>query len=134
VLGDRFNNERYFFGEDHAKRLMLGRIVFQCSQFSEITRRIFEGMACGRMVLTDRLPEATRIQELFVDGEDIVYYDDADDAIEKINYYINNEEERERIAANGKSKVLAEHTVSHRVDALERIIKEVSHDIIGTTS
>ena len=124
-LGDRFNNERYFHGEDHAKRLMMGNIVFQCSQFGEITRRPFEGMACGRMVLTDRLRDETGMNDLFIDGEDIVYYDSAEDAIEKINYYTDNPIERERIANNGKNKVLLEHTVKHRVDQLEELISKL---------
>ena len=121
-LGERFNNERYFFGDAHAKRLLMGKIVFQCSQFSEITRRIFEGMAVGRMVLTDRLPAETHIGDLFTEGEDIVYYNDAKDAIEKINFYINNPSERSRIAANGFNKVAHKHTVRNRVDHFVDII------------
>jgi hypothetical protein len=131
-LGDRFNNDRYFFGEDHARQLLKGHIVFQCSQFGEITRRVFEGMACGRMVLTDRLPEATRMEELFVDGEDIVYYEDGKDAVDKINYYIDHPEERERIARNGYIKVMQEHTITNRVDVLERLIYEVASPIVRT--
>jgi spore maturation protein CgeB len=126
TLGDSFNNERYFYGEDHAKRLNMGHIVFQCSQFKEVTRRIFEGMACGKMVLTDRLPEDTRLHEMFKDGEDIVYYNDAKDAIEKIRYYTNNPLERDAIANNGKNKILSTHTVAHRVDQFEDIVTELS--------
>jgi len=125
-LGERFNNERYFFGEDHAKRLLMGKMVFQCSQFGEITRRIFEGMAVGRMVLTDRLSPETHMQELFIDGEDIVYYDDAKDAIDKINYYAAHTEERERIARNGFVKVLNDHTVSNRIDRIVELINELN--------
>jgi len=133
-LGERFNNERYFYGEDHAKRLLLGHIVFQCSQYGEITRRIFEGMACGRMMLTDRLAPETRINELFTEGEDIVYYDSAEDAIDKVNYYTAHPEERDRIAANGKRKVLEQHTVASRVDLFESVIKQIQNEFVGTTS
>src|SRR6185436_3699991 len=66
ALGDSFNNERYFYGDDHAKRLCMGKMVFQCSQYKEITRRIFEGMGCGKMVITDRLPIETKLHELFI--------------------------------------------------------------------
>lgn len=124
-LGERFNNERYFFGAEHAKRLLMGKMVFQCSQFREITRRIFEGMAVGRMVITDRLPPETHIDDLFTEGEDIVYYNDAKDAIEKINFYTNNPWERSRIAANGYSKVVNNHTVRHRVDQFVDIITKL---------
>ena len=125
ALGDRFNNERYFYGEDHPKRLSMGKIVFQCSQFKEITRRVFEGMACGKMVVTDKLPDYTHIDDLFIENEDIVYYSNDLEAIEKIKYYLENDKERERIARNGMEKVLSQHTVAARVDELETVIQEI---------
>ncbi len=124
ALGHNFNNERYFFGEEHAKRLSMGKIVFQKSQYGEITRRIFEGAACGKMVLTDRLSEDTGLSELLKDGEDIVYYDDAADAIEKIKFYTSNDLERERIANNGYDKVVANHSIKARVDELMGLIND----------
>ena len=93
-------------------------MVIQNSRWKEITRRIFEAMACGKMVITDRLDESTGLSQMFIDGEDIVYYNEMFDCIEKINYYNENEEERERIAYNGMSKVIANHTQIQRVDTL----------------
>ena len=122
ALGVSFNNERYFHGNDHAVRLNMGKMVFQCSQFKEVTRRIFEGMACGRMVITDRIPDETGLSEMFVDGEDIVYYNDAKDAIAKIRYYAEHDEERERIALSGYNKLMAEHTQAQRCDVIEACI------------
>jgi hypothetical protein len=104
--------------DEHTKFLNTGLIVVQNSRWKEITRRIFEGMACGKMVLTDRLEESTGLSEMFIDGEDIVYYDEMFDCIEKLNYYNENEEERERIAYNGMAKVIANHTQIQRVDKL----------------
>jgi glycosyltransferase involved in cell wall biosynthesis len=102
----------------HTEFLNSGLMVIQNSRWKEITRRIFEAMACGKMVLTDRLDESTGLSEMFIDGEDIVYYDEMFDCIEKINYYNENEEERERIAYNGMVKVIANHTQIQRVDKL----------------
>lgn len=129
ALGDAFNNERYFYGEDHAKRLCMGKMVFQCSQYKEITRRIFEGMACGKMVITDRLSLETKLHELFIEGEDIVFYDSAEDAIEKIRHYASNDTERLRIAKNGYEKVMTYHTVKQRVDAFEQVVERVQNDL-----
>ena len=100
--------------DEHTDFLNQGLMVIQHSRWGEITRRIFEGMACGKMVLCDRLDESKKLQELFVDGEDIVYYDDIFDCVEKINYYRENEEERERIAQNGYKKVMKNHTQKQR--------------------
>jgi len=124
ALGEQFNNERYFFGNAHAERLCAGKMVFQCSQFGEITRRVFEGMACGKMVITDRLPEVTQMHTLFEDNEDVVYYTDAEDAIEKIRFYASHDQERERIALNGYNKVMKHHTVAKRVDLFEECVKK----------
>jgi hypothetical protein len=123
TLGDSFNNERYFYGEDHAIRLNMGKMVFQCSQFKEVTRRIFEGMACGKMVITDRLPVETGLSEMFIDGEDIVYYDNAQDAIDKIKYYATHDRKGEAIARSGYERVMKNHTQVNRCDAIEECIK-----------
>jgi hypothetical protein len=104
--------------EEHTKFLNSGLMVVQNSRWKEITRRLFEGMACGKMVLTDRLPEETGLSEMFIEGEDIVYYDEMFDCIEKMNYYNENEEERERIAHNGMIKVLHNYTQIQVVDKL----------------
>jgi hypothetical protein len=103
---------------EHTRFLNSGLIVIQNSRHKEITRRIFEAMACGKMVLTDNLPLETGLKDMFIDGEDIVYYDDMFDCIEKMNYYNENEEERERIAYNGMAKVIANYTQIQVVDKL----------------
>ena len=103
---------------EHTEFLNTGLMVIQNSRWKEITRRIFEGMACGKMVLTDRLYESTGLSEMFIDGEDIVYYDEMFDCIEKMNYYNENEEERERIAHNGMMKVLHNYTQVQVVNKL----------------
>lgn len=122
-LGDAFNNERYFDGNDYAERLCMGKIVFQCSQYKEVTRRLFEGMSCGKMVITDRLPSHTNIDKMFIENEDIVYYDSSDDAIDKIRYYATHDNERNRIAKNGFLKVMNNHTVTQRVEAFEILVQ-----------
>jgi hypothetical protein len=104
--------------KEHTEFLNTGLMVIQNSRWKEITRRIFEGMACGKMVLTDNLPPETGLRDMFVDGEDIVYYDDMFDCIEKMNFYNENEEERERIAHNGMLKVLHNYTQIQVVDKL----------------
>ena len=45
------------------------------------------------MVLCDRLDKSKKLDELFVDGEDIVYYDDMVDCINKMNEYSANDKE-----------------------------------------
>jgi spore maturation protein CgeB len=102
--------------EEHTEFLNSGMMVIQHSRWGEVTRRIFEGMACGKMVLCDRLNESKKLEELFEDGEDIVYYDDIVDCINKMNIYAEDNVERKRIAKNGYDKVLENHTQKQRVE------------------
>jgi len=111
-------NKNGMDAKEHTEFLNSGLMVIQNSRWGEITRRIFEGMACGKMVLTDNLSPETGFRDIFIDGEDIVYYDDMFDCIEKINYYNDNKAERERIAHNGMLKVLHNYTQIQVVDTL----------------
>jgi len=104
--------------KEHTEFLNKGLMVIQNSRWGEITRRLFEGMACGKLVITDRLSDIRGLNEVFVEGEEIILYNDMFDCIEKINYYAENEEERERIAHNGMMKVLHNYTQIQVVDKL----------------
>lgn len=117
---DIFINRTGIYGEEHSRFLCSGKIVLQHSRDKEITRRLFEGMACGRMVLTDRLPQKTQASDLFTEGKDIVYYDDFDDCVKKIEYYTAEQHaaEREAIAERGYTNVLQYHTQRQRVDVI----------------
>ena len=109
-------NQNGFDYKEHTEFLNKGLMVIQNSRWKEVTRRLFEGMACGKLVICDRLNESKKLHELFIDGEDIVYYDDIVDCINKINYYQENTEERKRISKNGYNKVMENHTQVQRVE------------------
>jgi spore maturation protein CgeB len=112
---------------EHTEFLNSGLMVIQNSRWREITRRLFEGMACGKMVITDRLAESTGLSEMFIEGEEIVYYDNMLDCIEKINYYNENRDELNRIALNGMNKVLNNYT---QIQVVNKIIEKYkSHNI-----
>jgi hypothetical protein len=114
-------NQNGFDYKEHTEFLNKGLMVIQNSRWKEVTRRLFEGMACGKLVICDRLNESKKLHELFIDGEDIVYYDDIVDCINKINYYQENTEERKRISKNGYNKVMVNHT---QIDRVEFIIEK----------
>jgi len=73
--------------------------------------RDFEIPGCGSLLVTKDTKE---IAEYFVPGEEIITYNDASDATEKIKYYLKNEDERERIAKKGYERVMREHTYEKR--------------------
>lgn len=117
-MGERMYNKNGTLGLAHAEALQKGKIVLQHSRWQEITRRIFEAMACGRMVLTDRLSYDTHIHDIFKDNLEIVYYDDYEDMKRKLDHYLFNGSEREKIAAAGRKAVMKGHTQVQRVDTI----------------
>lgn len=115
---DKIMNKNIWDANGHAEYLCEGQVVIQESRWKEITRRIFEAMACGKLVITDRLPPESNIDSLFIEGEDIVYYNSLEELAEKIVYYTSNPEERNSIAQNGYTKVLNNHTQIQRVELI----------------
>jgi len=127
--GGTIGNQNGFGPKEHTEFLNKGLMVLQKSRWGEITRRIFEGMACGKLVLCDKLHQNKKLNELFIDGEDIIYYDDMVDCINKMNKYAEDEVERKRISENGYKKVLENHTQIQRVDfILEKYKEYKKHD------
>jgi spore maturation protein CgeB len=78
----------------------------------QIKGRDFEAVGCGSLLLTKDTKE---IAEYFVPGEEIITYEDANDASQKIKYYLENEDEREKIAKRGYERVLRQHTMEKRL-------------------
>lgn len=127
-LGDKFKNPRTtgynMSGIENADFYRNGKIVFQKSTYDEITRRIYEGMACGKLVITDRISKEKKLEELFKENEEIVLYDTKEEALEKINYYLDHPQEREKIAQAGCIKTLRYYMADNIVDRIVRFLVE----------
>ena len=96
------------------------RIVFNTSIAGDVTMRIFEGTACGALVLTDSI--ANGLEDLFRVGQEIVTFEDDDDLWTKIEFYLQNETERVRIAQAGYERTLFQHTYVHRMEYLLSLV------------
>lgn len=81
----------------------------------QIKGRDFDVPRCGSLLLTKDTEE---IAEYYIPGKEIVTYQDANDAAEKIKYYLRNEDEREKIAKNGYERTLKEHIWEKRFSDL----------------
>jgi glycosyltransferase involved in cell wall biosynthesis len=77
--------------------------------------RLFETTGVGSFLLTDNLPG---IDELFEVGKEVETYDSIDECVDKIKYYLLNEEERENIAKAGQIRTLRDHTYEKRIEKL----------------
>ena len=82
---------------------------------SGIPLRVFDIFACEGFLLSNYQPE---LCELFTPGEDFVFYDSIEQVPELIDYYLDHEDERARIAHNGYVKVRDEYSYMVRLNRL----------------
>ena len=80
--------------------------------------RVFDVLACGGFLLTDAQQDAS---ELFRPGEELAIYNDEQDLAAMVRYFLEHEDERNRIRQAGRAKVLDRFTfdaiVPHMLDA-----------------
>ena len=99
--------------------LDIGRIY----QPDIVTMRVFDVLASRRFVLT---PDNLAVREIFKVDKEIVTYASLGELNEKIEYYRANPTEAHRIAERGYQRVLVDHQIRHRVDAMMRWSKTES--------
>jgi hypothetical protein len=58
------------------------------------------------------------VKELFDLGSELVAATHTQEAVELAEYYYDRSDERAKIAANGRRRVLAEHTITHRFNTI----------------
>lgn len=84
-----------------------------------IPLRVWDILSAGGFLLTDRRPQ---YEGLLKDGEDLVFYEGIGDLLQKTKYYLSHEEERVRIAENGRRKIRETHNLSCR---LQNILDQI---------
>ena len=78
-----------------------------------IPLRVMDILGSGGFLITNY---RKALCDVFEDGKDLVVYYDEYDLLQKIDYYLSHEEERIRIAENGRRKVLSQHSLSIKID------------------
>ena len=84
-----------------------------------VTAKMFDGAAAGCLVLSDKFADL----DLFFKDDEIVTYDNIEDAVQKAAYYLDNPEEADRIAKKGQQRVLENYTIKNVVDIIEEHVK-----------
>ena len=112
------------FGLDYYELLSQSDVVFNIhsakSQDTVDNMKMFETTGMGACLLTDT---GRNMKDLFEEDVEIVTYRSADEAIEKAKYLIENPEKAREIAAAGRAKTLACHTMFHRCEEIDEIIR-----------
>ena len=86
--------------------------------------RVFEAMACGAFVLTDRQKD---VLELFAGGEHLAIFSDGSDLERRVRFYLDHAAERHRVATAGRREVLRRHTYAHRIERLLCTLRPAGH-------
>jgi len=108
-------------GQDMVESVNKLKIHFNCNIANDINYRTFETLGCDTFLLTNYTES---LEDLFRIGVDLVTYDSVEDCKNKIEYYLNNDEERLAISHNGYNTVTSRHTFDNRVKLLYDIIQE----------
>lgn len=96
--------------------------VFHCSKInlnpslriiqSGIPLRAFDIMGAGGFLLSNYQPE---LLEFYEDERELVIYQSLEDAVEKIDFYLKQEDLRAEIAQRGREKTLMEHSLQSKM-------------------
>ena len=86
-----------------------------------IPLRAFDIMGCGGFMITNFQED---FLEHFEPDEEVVFYSSYDELLDKVEYYLKHDEERNRIARNAQQKVAAEHTYLQRAQTMLSFVEE----------
>ena len=83
--------------------------------------RPFEIYAAGGMCISEF---SISLARCFKDGEEIVFFKNPRDMLEKIEYYLNHEEDAKRIADAGRAKVLKKYSDKSTAKNIRKLLKK----------
>src|SRR5690606_35201987 len=87
------------------------------------SNRTFMTLACGGFHVTHYVPG---LEQVFRDGEHLVWYQDFDDCVACIRRYLDAPEERRSIGEAGRKLVFAEHDFGARVAKVLEVLRSGS--------
>lgn len=113
---------KYILLEDKSRVFYTSKINLNTLHYGEVNAgncRLFEIAGSGGFQICDRKDE---INNYFIEDEEIVFFDTTEELIEKINYYLEHQDEAEKIAKRAHQRALNEHTYEHRINKIFDII------------
>lgn len=124
-LKQRWNlkHDEMVIGPDMVRAVNGYQIHWNRNVSGDINYRTFETLGCQTFLLTNPSPG---LEKLFTPGKHLAVYETQEELDEKITYYLEHAEERERIARQGYYHVRQHHRYIHRA---ERILDTIGFKI-----
>jgi spore maturation protein CgeB len=91
-----------------------GATAFDKERIKQVRLRDFEVPMSGGFYLTEHLEE---LSEFFDFGREVVCYQDSEDLVEKVKYFLAHDQERETIRVAGHQRALRDHTWHQRLQS-----------------
>ena len=118
-----FESKPYLDGMDYVKGFGKAKIALGMYHWDRIryyTKRTIYSGASGRMLLTHYIPE---MEKDFENHKHLVWFYSIEEGIDLIRYYLEHNEERERIAKKGRLHFIKNHSWQARLREFEEILK-----------
>ena len=125
----RVNEQRVYKQSEISEIYSRSKITVNIPIRGDLNFRFFEAISCGSLLVTERLNNGQ--EELCQEDVHYVAYDSENELLEKVDYYLKNEDERLRIAQAGKDKVLKNHTLEIRLQGLLEKITLASNETLA---
>ena len=81
--------------------------------------RLYEATGVGTLLITDWKKNIT---DMFEPDKEIVVYRTPEECAELVQYYLDHDKEREKIAKAGQERTIREHTYHQRMEELIEIV------------
>jgi hypothetical protein len=99
-------------------RIVVNRHIDVAEHYAN-NMRLYEATGVGSLLVTDA---KANLGDLFEVGREVVAYQDEDELVSAIEYYLAHEGERAAIAAAGQRRTLRDHTYAARMRDLVEIL------------
>lgn len=114
---------QYVYNDAHSVSVQTAKINLGIDGWPEVplsmSARLYRTLAAGGFYLTSHTKD---IEKMFTPGVHLDVYEDEEDLIKKILFYLDNDELREKIAKAGQLEV-QKHTFKDRLEKMFEIIK-----------
>lgn len=112
-------------GETLSRIINSCKIILGTNQNVTAHPRVYESILSGTFYIAPNIPEEhdfANIRKYMVENDEIVFFYSREDLYNKVDYYLENKSERDKIIDNGKKKILKKLTYKK---LMERMIKEI---------